>query len=197
MEIPQTQQAPQKKEDSNLVDTVNIERVNSLFRHTENLVVSQVESTTDPFNLQSWPRPERWDFIPSPRRDRLGVNWFRNPLVMSDQETAHHMEGEGEHEGRTETTFCFPILDLARDVSMKNIPASSLPTFYGKSTEDPNTFLFEFDILCRSYNYLQDAQKLKLFPATLKDSALRWFMGLGESTIRTWEEMKSAFLIKY
>ena len=65
------------------------------------------------------------------------------------------MEGEGEHEGRTETTFGFPILDLARDVSMKNIPASSLPTFYGKSTEDPDTFLFEFDILCRSYNYLQ------------------------------------------
>ena len=30
------------KEDSNLVDTVNIERVNSLFRHTQNLVVSQV-----------------------------------------------------------------------------------------------------------------------------------------------------------
>ena len=80
---------------------------------------------------------------------------------------------------------------------MKNIPASSLPTFYGKSTEDPDTFLFEFDILCRSYNYLQDAQKLKLFPDTLKDAALRWFMGLGESTIRTWEEMKSAFLRKY
>ena len=80
---------------------------------------------------------------------------------------------------------------------MKNIPASSLPTFYGKSTEDPDTFLFEFDILCRSYNYLHDAQKLKLFPATLKDSALRWFMGLGESTIRSWDEMRSAFLRKY
>ena len=113
MEIPQTQQASPTKEDSNLVDTVNIERVNSLFGHTQNLVVSQVESTTDPFNLQSWPRPERWDFIPSPRRDRLGVNWFRNPLVMSDQETRHHMEGEGEHEGRTETTFGFPTLYLA------------------------------------------------------------------------------------
>ena len=102
---------------------------------------------------------------------------------MSDQQNGHHMEGEGEHEGRTETNFGFPTLDLARDVSMKNIPPSSLPTFYGKSTEDPDTFLFEFDILCRSYNYLQDAQKLKLFPATLKDSALRWFMSLGESTI--------------
>jgi hypothetical protein len=77
---------------------------------------------------------------------------------------------------------------------MKNIPLSTLPTFYGKRSEDPNTFLFEFNILCRSYNYLQDTQKLKLFPATLKYSALRWFMGLGESSIRSWESMKDIFL---
>ena len=60
-----------------------------------------------------------------------------------------------------------------------------------------DTFLFEFDILCRSYNYLQDAHKLKLFLATLKDSTLRWFMGLGESTIRTKDDMKTSFLLKY
>ena len=80
---------------------------------------------------------------------------------------------------------------------MKNIPPSSLPTLYGKSNEDPDTFFFEFDILCRSYNYLQDAHKLKLFPATLKDSSLIWFMGLGEYSIRTWEDMKTTFLQKY
>ena len=65
------------------------------------------------------------------------------------------------------------------------------------SSEDPDSFLFDFDILCRSYNYISDAQKLKLFPATLKELALRWFMGLGEHTIRTWEEMRSTFLKKY
>jgi hypothetical protein len=79
---------------------------------------------------------------------------------------------------------------------MKNIPLLALPTFYGKKREYPDTFLFEFGILCRSYNYVQDAQKLKLFPATLKDSALRWFMGLGESSIRSWEAMKYIFLKK-
>ena len=81
-----------------------------------------------------------------------------------------------------------------QDVTMKNIPPSSLPTFYGKSIEDPEAFLFEFDILRRSYNYLQDAHKLKLFPATLKDFSLRRFMGLGESTIRIWDDMKTSFL---
>jgi hypothetical protein len=44
---------------------------------------------------------------------------------------------------------------------------------------------------------LQDAQKLKLFPATLKDSTLRWFMGLGESSIRSWEDIKAIFLKKF
>ena len=77
---------------------------------------------------------------------------------------------------------------------MKNIPPSSLATFYGKGNEDPNTILFEFDIICRSYNYLQDAHKLKLFPATLKYYSLRWFIGLGEYSIKTWEDMKIAFL---
>ena len=80
---------------------------------------------------------------------------------------------------------------------MKNIPPSALPHFHGMSSEDLDSFLFEFDILCRGYNYVRDAQKLKFFLATLKDSALRWFMGLGEHTIRTWEEMRYVFLKKY
>ena len=96
-----------------------------------------------------------------------------------------------------DVTFGFCILDIMRDVTMKNIHPSSLPTFYGKSNEDSNTFMFDFDILCRSYDYLQDAHKLKLFPATLKDSSLIWFMGLGESTIKTWDDMKTSFLRKY
>ena len=100
---------------------------------------------------------------------------------------------EAKVENRTEATFGFPILDIVQDVTMKNIPPS-LPTFYGKSNEDPETFLFEFDILCRSYSDLQLAHKLKLFPTILKDSALRRFMGLGESTIRTWDDMKTSFL---
>ena len=62
---------------------------------------------------------------------------------------------------------------------MKNIPLLSLPSFQGMIEEDLETFLFEFDVLCRSYDYTKYAQKLKLFPTTLKGAALRWFMGLG------------------
>jgi hypothetical protein len=110
------------------------------------------------------------------------------------------ISGMEEEEGNvaTETeTFGFSILDISRNISMKNTPLSSLPTFKGMSTEDPNLFLFEFDILCRIYNYSDDAQKIKLFPTTMKDLALRWFTILGENTILSWDQMKDTFLWKY
>jgi hypothetical protein len=118
---------------------------------------------------------------------------------MDDQEdhnNVRHVEEE-ETGNQTETTFGFFILDTTPKLNMENIPLLAPPTFYGKNNEDPNTFLFEFDILCRSYNYVQDAQKLKLFPSTLKVSALRWFIGLGESSIRSWEAKKDIFLKNY
>jgi len=91
----------------------------------------------------------------------------------------------------------FPILDEDITLTMKNISPSILPNFHRKGNEDPETFLFEFEVLCISYDYLHDAQKLKLFPSTLKDSALKWFMSLGVHSITTWGQMKETFLGKY
>jgi hypothetical protein len=117
-------------------------------------------------------------------------------------EELHHEEQAGpEGEVNDENSFStlgFPIGDLPRGVApMKNIPLSALPNFHGLSSEDPDEFLFEFDILCRSYDYISNAQKLKLFPATLKGNALRWFMSLGGHVITTWDQMKQKFLNKY
>lgn len=69
-------------------------------------------------------------------------------------------------------TFEFPIQDPDAMVQMKNIPLSSLLNFHGFSKEVPITFIFEFDVLCHSYDYSMDAQKLKFFHATLKDATL-------------------------
>jgi hypothetical protein len=100
------------------------------------------------------------------------------------EERRPRAEGEADGEEESEVTFRFPIIDvpaaLGNEVKMKNIPPSVLPNFYGSPSEDPDAFLFEFDILCRTYGYTDDAHKLCLFPATLKGSALKWFMGLGE-----------------
>ena len=73
---------------------------------------------------------------------------------------------------------------------MENISPSVLPNSYGLRSEDLETFLFEFEVLCITYDYLEDSQKLKLFPSTLKEVALKWFMGLVTQSIRTWNDMK-------
>jgi hypothetical protein len=95
------------------------------------------------------------------------------------------------------STLEYPIVDPVANAPMKAIPLQNLPTFHGLISEDPDAFLFEFDVLCRGYDYTSEPQKLKLFPSTLKGAALRWFMGLGGGTINSWDEMKQAFLTKY
>jgi hypothetical protein len=75
---------------------------------------------------------------------------------------------------RTQTsTLEYPIVDPITNAPMKEIPLQNLPTFHGLISEDPDTFLFEFDVLCRGYDYTSKPQKLKLFPSTLKGAALR------------------------
>jgi hypothetical protein len=95
------------------------------------------------------------------------------------------------------TTFGFQIKETNEETKMKNIHHSTLPNFHGLSKEDHDTFLFEFDVLCRSYNYVTNAQKLKLFLATLKSVALRWFMGLRKDNIHSWDQMTKKFIEKY
>jgi hypothetical protein len=128
--------------------------------------------------------------------DRASVAGEQIEETMDEyNEELHHEEQEGlEAEVNDENSFStlrFPIGDLPRGVApMKNIPLSTLPNFHGLSSEYPDEFLFEFDILCISYDYISNAQKLKLFPTTLKGNALRWFMSLGGHVITTWDQMK-------
>jgi len=67
--------------------------------------------------------------------------------------------------------FGYPIVDEEKNATMKNISSSVLPNFHGLKCEDPETFLFEFEVLCRTHDYLEDSQKLMLFPSTLKGVA--------------------------
>ena len=119
---------------------------------------------------------------------------------MADNDGNNNAEGNNARDNRNEIvqhnmTFEFPIQPPADDAPMKNIPHSTLPIFRGLTSEDLDMFLFEFDVLCNSYDYQSDAQKLKLFPTTLKDATLRWFMSLRD--IRTWNQMKKKILSKY
>jgi len=80
----------------------------------------------------------------------------------------------------------FPIKEINGNGKMKNISPSSLPHFHGMTSEDPNTFFFEFDVIYRTYHSTYDDQKLKLFPSTLKDAVLCWFMGLLRDSVTAW-----------
>ena len=108
----------------------------------------------------------------------------------------HHHEDHSLPEGMV-ATLQFPIQQPEGTAPMKNISPSMFPRFHGKAAEDTDEFFFKLDILYRSYDYVIDAQKLKLFPATLKDNALRQFMSLGGGTIANWDRMKQVFLEKY
>jgi len=94
-------------------------------------------------------------------------------------------------------TFEFPIRYPGGTKQINKIPPYALPKLHGLSNKDPDAFVFEFDEICRCYDYSTTAQKLNFFPATLKGASLRWFMGLGEDIIQTWDEIKKLFLKKY
>jgi hypothetical protein len=134
--------------------------------------------------------------------DRVSVAGEQTEEEMDEfNKRVHQDQVDPKDEGQDENSFStlgFPIGDFPLGTApMKNIPLSALPNFHGLSSEDPDEFLFEFDILCRSYDYTTNAQKLKLFPSTLKGNALRWFMSLGEHVITSWDQMKQRFLNKY
>ena len=78
---------------------------------------------------------------------------------------------EGKKDGEV-VTFEFPIIDLGRVAPTKSIPPHVLPNFQSLENEDPNVFLFQFEILCRGYGYCVNDQKLNVFPLTLKGTSL-------------------------
>ena len=47
----------------------------------------------------------------------------------------------------------FPIREENGETKMKNISPSTLPHFHGLTSEDPDTLMFEFSIVCRTYDY--------------------------------------------
>jgi len=45
------------------------------------------------------------------------------------------------------STIEYPIVDPQANAPMTAIPLQNLPNFHGMASEDPDAFLFEFDVL--------------------------------------------------
>ena len=118
---------------------------------------------------------------------------YQSPIEEEELETTPPETMANNQGGNERIEGAFPIRETNGEMKMKNISPSALPHFHGMTSEDPDTFLFEFVVLCRTYDYTEDEQKLKLFPSTLKDAALRWFMGLPGNSITSWAQMQQAF----
>ena len=71
------------------------------------------------------------------------------------------MDEDDENE---EDPYGFPIQENDINVQMKKIHPYVLPNFKGMRLEGPETFIFEFEIICRSYGYSLHIQKLNFFP---------------------------------
>ena len=69
-------------------------------------------------------------------------------------------------------TFEFPIRDSIGVAPTKRIPPHVLPNFHGLYNEDPDVFLFQFEVIYRGYGYCANDQKFNVFPLTLKGIAL-------------------------
>ena len=101
---------------------------------------------------------------------------YEDPITEEELENTPSEAMAENRNGRREDERiegAFPIRETNGDMKMKNISHLALPHFHGLTTEDPDTFLFEFAVLFRTYDYAEDEQKLKLFPSILKDASLR------------------------
>lgn len=75
-----------------------------------------------------------------------------------------------------------------------------LPTFRGKTDEQPYSHIMEFEEVSstmRLGHLTFESLKLRLFPFTLKDKARAWFHKLRPQSIITWADMQKIFLNAY
>ena len=62
-----------------------------------------------------------------------------------------HNQNQNQQAPQKTSTLQYPIVDTAVNAPMKAIHLRHIPTFNGLPSEDPDAFLFEFDVLCRGY----------------------------------------------
>ncbi|KAJ9539018.1 hypothetical protein OSB04_031751 [Centaurea solstitialis] len=70
-------------------------------------------------------------------------------------------------------------------------------SFDGEPSGNPYQHLEAFEDLCDLVNTKEDEVKLRVFSFTLTNKAKDWFKKLLPGSIRTWDDLKSAFLSRY
>ncbi|KAJ9547606.1 hypothetical protein OSB04_020149 [Centaurea solstitialis] len=89
------------------------------------------------------------------------------------------------------------IEDKDIEISEELIKMIGKVTFDGKPTEEPYQHLEAFEDICDLFKTKGDEVKLRLFHFTLTGKVKDWFRKLAQESIDTWEELKSAFLVRH
>ena len=93
---------------------------------------------------------------------------------------------------RTITNSCIRLPEEANEFLMKSEMILLLPVYKGVSSENPYSFMRDFDDVCNAF--LSTGLPLHiicmvLFPFSLKEKAKIWFHSLAPNSIFTWEDM--------
>jgi len=156
---------------------------------------------------------------------RNPINQGDNPEDKSDSQQGDHSNSDSNSESDSDSEMAnnenivlkdvlFPALEEERspvvypDVEANNFElkpgmiqwAQACCNFHGLSSEDANEHLRKFKKVCNTFKIHQvspDAIKLGLFPFTLENRASAWLDSLPNNSIRTWNDMRKAFLTKY
>ena len=77
---------------------------------------------------------------------------FEEPTGEEEEEepipTEPMAKNQNDRGNRERIEGAFPIRETNGDTKMKNISPSSLPHFHDLTMEDPDTFLFQFFVIC-------------------------------------------------
>jgi hypothetical protein len=110
--------------------------------------------------------PDRGSAIKSPRGSDNQSIQIKHPDQEIPEDFWHifYQMAQPNPQRPQTSTLEYLIFDPIANAPMKAIPLQNLPTFHGLISEDPDAFLFEFDVLCRGYDYTSEPQKLKSPP---------------------------------
>ena len=92
--------------------------------------------------------------------------------------------------------------DMGNEFSVKGHHLKMIQdnAFDGTMKADPHKHISGFTELCKMFRYgdgLEDGVKLSLFPSSLTGEARTWFNELEPESIRTWEQLREAFVNRF
>ncbi|KAH7415717.1 hypothetical protein KP509_14G057800 [Ceratopteris richardii] len=87
-----------------------------------------------------------------------------------------------------------PLFEMAQRIS---VHLGDFTKFSGAWDEDPDSFIQLFEVTCEANEVVDQGQRLRIFPAILRDEAANWYGNLTPQERGTYQMLKEAFLAKF